>query len=71
MYQVSLNDGDLVVTCDSDGIIEKAEIYCELFHHYLDCTDMVKTSSYWNEKVIEQRKFELDEKRENREFDDI
>jgi len=41
----------LYVECDEWGTIDRAEVWSDLFDIYMDCTEWVKNSDYWKEKI--------------------
>lgn len=69
-YVVELFNGDLVVHCDSDGKLEKAEGFFSWSNWPIDCTDLVLRNDKILVMIVDQRLSDLECEKENREFDD-
>ena len=47
-------DKTLDVEVDSDGSIESAQTHAPALCNYIDCTEYIKNSSYWKERIKER-----------------
>jgi hypothetical protein len=70
-YTLRFEKDDVLVEVNSDGEVESASVYCHIFHVDFDCTDLVKNSSAWMDRVNEEFSSMNLEEAERREFDDI
>lgn len=48
---LNLEEDMLVVEVDSEGNFEEAQVYSVLFDCFLDCTDWVRNSDFWQKKI--------------------
>lgn len=53
-------EDSLIVEVDRDGEIIRADALIKMFDRFRDCTDWVKSSSYWTQRI--QNKFNSLEK---------
>jgi hypothetical protein len=58
---LSINEDLKVVVSKHDGSIEDAQCWTPGLSDWVDCTERVKKSSYWKEKIQQEYEFRLSE----------
>lgn len=64
-----LEESELMVEVDDDGSVEQARVHVKALGTDIDCTDFIKNSKYWLNKISEENQHRIEELRDRMDYE--